>query len=160
VGLLLIEQIESRVNEWLTSYQHEEQTQYRMNTVQKIRQMAALVCIAVAVVLTGCVSHQTVARSDEDKLLQDAERYVRNLNHQGKLPGYSSKELDQVIAMAPWTGGEVSYPAPVTVQAWKAGDETMYCYELVKENPQSSWQLTKATHLDRQNKLIADLYQR
>jgi hypothetical protein len=129
-----------------------------MKTVRKIRQIASLICIPLALVLAGCISQQTVTRSAEGNLLQDAERYVRTLNHQGKLPGYRGKELDQVIAMAPWMGQEVSYPAPVTVQAWKAGDETMYCYDLVKDSPQSGWQLTKATHLDRQNKLIADLY--
>src|SRR5689334_376736 len=99
-----------------------------MKTVRKIRQIASLLCIAVTVVLTGCVSQQAVTRSAEGNLLQDAEQYVRNLNHQGKLPGYSSKELDQVIAMAPWTGGELSYPASVTVQVWKEGDDTMYSY--------------------------------
>jgi len=129
-----------------------------MKTVRKIRQISSLLCISVAVVLTGCVSQQSVTRSAEGDLLQDAEKYVRNLNHQGKLPGYTSKELDQVIAMAPWRGGEISYPASVTVQVWKEGDDSMYCYDVVKEGPQAGWRLKKATHLDTQNKLIADLY--
>jgi hypothetical protein len=129
-----------------------------MKTVRKIRQIVLLLCIPA--VLAGCISQQTVTRSAEGNLLQDAEQYTRNLNHQGKLPGYTGKELDQVIAMAPWTGGEISYPASVTVHVWKVGDETMYSYDVVKDSPQSAWQLTRATHLDKQNKLIADLYSR
>jgi hypothetical protein len=131
-----------------------------MKTLRKIRQIAPLLCIPVALILAGCISQQTVTRSAEGNLLQDAEQYARNLNHQGKLPGYTGKDLDQVIAMAPWTGGEVSYPASVTVHVWKVGDETIYSYDLVKDSPQSAWQLTKATHLDQQNKFIADLYPR
>jgi hypothetical protein len=130
-----------------------------MKTVRRIRQIASLLCIIpVAVLLAGCISQQTVARSAEGNLLQDAEQYVRNLSHRGKLPGYSGKELDRVIAMAPWTGEEVSYPASVVVQAWKQGDDTMYRYDLVKNSPQSGWQLTKATHLDNQSDFIAQLY--
>ena len=129
-----------------------------MKTVRRIRQIVSLLCIPLAVALGGCISQQTVARSAEGNLLQDAEQYVRNLSRQGKLPGYSNKELDRVIAMAPWMGEEVSYPASVMVQVWKEGDETMYRYDLVKDSPQSGWQLTKATHLDKQSDFIAQLY--
>jgi hypothetical protein len=129
-----------------------------MKTVRRIRQIASMLCIPLAAVLAGCISQQTVARSPEGNLLQDAEQYVRNLSHQGKLPGYGSKELDRVIAMAPWMGSEISYPASVMVQVWKQGDETMYRYDLVKDSPRSAWQLIKATHLDKQSEFIAQLY--
>src|SRR5712664_3672414 len=129
-----------------------------MKTVRTIRQMASLLCIPLVVALAGCISQQTAASSPEGKLLQAAEQYARDLKDQDKLPGYSSKEHGRVIAMAPWTGGDVSYPASVTVRAWKKGDDTMYCYDLVKDSPQSTWQLTKATHLDKQKKLIDQLY--
>ena len=129
-----------------------------MKTERKIRQLAPILCIPLAVVLAGCISRQTAGSSPEGKLLQDAEQYARDLKDQDKLPGYGSKEHGRVIAMAPWTSGEVSYPASVTVRAWKKGDETMYCYDLVKDSPQSTWQLTKATHLDKQKKLIDQLY--
>jgi hypothetical protein len=129
-----------------------------MKTERKIRQFTLVLCIPLAMVLAGCISQQTAASSAEGKLLQDAERYARELKDQDKLPGYGSREHGRVIAMAPWTGGDVSYPATATVRAWKRRDETMYCYDLVKDSPQSTWQLTKATHLDKHSKLIDQLY--
>lgn len=129
-----------------------------MKTQRIISQLASFFCIPLAIALAGCISPITAARSDKGKLLQEAEQYASDLKRQDKLPGYSSNEHGRVIVRAPWDGGHVSYPASVTLRAWKEGDRTKYCYDLVKDDPQSTWQLTKASHLDRHNKLIDQLY--
>jgi hypothetical protein len=129
-----------------------------MKTKLTQRQSALLLCIPLGILLAGCVSQQTAARSSKGKLLQDAEQYASDLKGQDKLPGYASQEHGRVIASAAWSGGEVSYPASVMVRAYKEGDETTYRYDLLKDSPESAWQLTKATHLDRHDKVIDELY--
>ncbi len=109
--------------------------------------------------LTGCTSpEKAVARSAKGELLKEAGLYASNLKANGKLPGYSSHEHGRLITSALWKSGHVSYPAAVSVRAWKEGDETTYCYELEKDTPDSSWHLTKADHLDRNGKVIEELY--
>jgi hypothetical protein len=126
--------------------------------MKRFRQFATFLGLFSAIILTGCISQQTAAHSAKGQLLQEAERYTSDLKGQDKLPGYSSNERGRVIASAPWKGGNVSYPASVFVRAWKEGDETIFCYDLVKDTPESNWQLTRATHLDKDKKLIAQLF--
>src|SRR5215831_7774805 len=131
--------------------------QNAMKTKLTLRQSAMFLCIPLGILLAGCISQQTAARSSKGKLLQEAEQYASDLKRQDKLPGYASQERGRVIASAPWTGGEVSYPASVMVRAYKEGDNTTYRYYLVKDSPESTWELTKATHLDGHDKLIDQL---
>ncbi len=118
------------------------------------RELAGLLCVLVSIVLTGCVSQETAARSPKGRLLQDAEAYVAGLKQQDELPGYTRAEHGRMIASAAWGGGGVSYPASVTVRAWKQGDDSTYCYELVQETPESPWQLVKAARLDKHDKEV------
>jgi hypothetical protein len=108
--------------------------------------------------LTGCLNVKAAAQSPQAKLLQEAEQYVSEQRAQDKLPGWRSTEHGRDIASAPWRGGNVSYPAWVIVRAWKAGDESTYWYELVKDTPESSWRLVEATHLDKHDKVIEPLF--
>jgi hypothetical protein len=73
------------------------------------------------------------------------------------LPGFTRAEHGRMIASVPWTGGDVSYPAAVTVRAWKQGDDATYCYELVQETQQSSWHLVKAARRDKHDKEVQRL---
>lgn len=107
--------------------------------------------------VTGCVSEKA-AHSPQALLLQDAEQYASDLKSHDKLPGYSSSEHGRVIVSTRWKGGEVDYPASVTVRATKRGDKTVYRYELIKNSPEATWDLTEATHLDKHSKLIDQLY--
>lgn len=112
-------------------------------------------CVLVVVVLTGCISpEETASGSPKGKLLKEAGEFASDLKAHDKLPGYSSNEHGRLITSAAWKGGHVSYPATVTVRAWKEGDDTTYCYALVKDNPESNWQLTKVTHLDKSDQVI------
>jgi len=97
-------------------------------------------------------------RSEKGQLLQDAERYVSELKQQDKLPGYSSTEHGNLIAMAPWHGGEVTYPASVMVRAYKRGDESTYCYALMKNTSESTWRLVEGTRLDKHDKVTEQLF--
>jgi len=123
-----------------------------------VKRLAASLGIFLVAVFAGCINPETAARSPKAELLQDAERYALDLKAQDKLPGYSSKEHGKVIASAPWNGGNVSYPASVTVRAWKQGDETTYCYAFVKNSPVSIWHLSQATHLDKHDNVLEQLY--
>jgi len=109
-------------------------------------------CVLVAVIASGCVSQEAA-------LLRDADRYTSELKEQDKLPGYSSTEHGRSIASAPLHVGHVSYPASVTVRAWKEGDESTYWwYDLVKDTPESSWRLVKAARLDKDDKVVEQLF--
>ncbi len=107
--------------------------------------------------LAACTTGKSAAGSAKGKLIKEAEEYASGLRASGKLPGFSSNEHGREITSALWKGGDVSYPATVTVRAWKEGDDTTYCYSLVKNTPASAWQLTSATHLDSHDQVIEQL---
>lgn len=120
--------------------------------------LAWLLGAALAVVVTGCASQQAAVRSPKAQLVQDAEKYVSELKAQDKLPGYSSAENGKLIALAPFDRGHVSYPASVTVRAWKQGDDSMYCYTLEKHTKDSPWRLVRAIRLDNHGKVTEQFY--
>jgi hypothetical protein len=114
--------------------------------------------VLLILLLTAGVSPQTFGQSPQAKLLQDAEKFASDLKKQDKLPGYSSTNHGRVTASAPWSGGSVSYPATVTVRATKDGDPSTFVYVLVRDSAQSAWRLTKATQLEKDGKVIAELF--
>jgi hypothetical protein len=101
------------------------------------KRLAQMISLLLVGIVAGCVGPKAAERSAQGKLLQDAERYVSELREQNKLPGFSSNEHGRLIARAPWRGGEVSYPASVTIRAWKEGADSHYCYALAKEDQQA-----------------------
>lgn len=114
-------------------------------------------CLLVGLFLTGCISQETAARSPKGKLLQDAERYVSEQRAQDRLPGWRSTEHGRVITSAPWPGAKVTYPASVTVRAWKDADDSTYWYRLQKDAPEAAWRLVEGTRLDKDNKVVEQL---
>ncbi len=98
---------------------------------------------------SGC-ANPDVRRSEQGRLLRDAERYASELKDRDRLPGYGGTEHGHMIASAPWRAGRVSYPAQVTIRAWKDGDDSTYVYSLVKDSAESSWHLVDAARLDAQ----------
>jgi hypothetical protein len=113
----------------------------------------------LAVGTIGWVTPSNFGRTDKGKLLQDAEKYASGLKKEDKLPGFNHSEHGHLITSVPWVGGPVSYPAHVTVRAWKDGDESAYyTYDLDKESPDANWKLLKAEHLDKDDKMIEKLY--
>ncbi len=121
------------------------------------KRLAQIMSLLTAGMLAGCVGPKAAERSAKGKLLQDAEKYVSELREQNKLPGFSNNEHGRLIAATPWRGGEVSYPASVTIRAWKDGEKSPYCYALVKNDQQASWQVVSATRLDNHGKVIDEL---
>jgi hypothetical protein len=116
-------------------------------------QMRIMAALLTAAVVAGCVSEKTVQQSAEGQLLQDAEKYVSGLRQKNQLPGFNSTEHGRIIAAAPWSGGEVTYPTTVIVRAWKKGpgregERETYRYELAKETPQAPWRMLGARSLD------------
>ena len=117
------------------------------------RLLAWFMCPLAALLLTGCVATGT----PKAKLLEDADRYVSELMAQNKLPGFSSTEHGKLIVSAPWKGGEVSYPASVTVRVWKQGDDSTYYYDLVKATNEAPWRLAEAIRCNKNDKVIERL---
>ncbi len=122
-----------------------------------VRWVAPCLGIPVAIALAACTTETSGPRTAKGNLIREAGEYVSDLRAHGKLPGFSGNEHGREIASAPWKGGDVSYPATVSVRAWKEGDPSTYCYTLVKDAPQSPWQLTKAIRADSNEKLLEQL---
>ena len=117
--------------------------------------LAWLLCPLGAFLFTGCVAIGT----PKAKLLEDAGTYVSELKAQNRLPGFTSTEHSRLIASTPWKGGgEVSYPASVTVRVWKQGDDSTYYYALVKDTQEAPWRLAEATRCDKNDKVIEQLF--
>jgi hypothetical protein len=122
-----------------------------------LRQATPCLCTTLLIALTACTTDESAARSAKGQLVKEAGEYASDLRAQGKLPGFKAGEHGREIAEAAWNGGQVSYPATVTVRAWKHGDDGTYCYTLVKDTPAAAWQLTDATHLDKAGRLVEEL---
>ncbi len=125
-----------------------------MKTLRLTKQVAPYVCFLFLIVVTACTTENSTARSTKGKLVKEAGEYASALKAEGKLPGFSSNEHGREIASAAWKGSLVSYPAEVTVRAWKQGDESTYCYTFVKDMPDSAWQLTKAIRADKNETVL------
>ena len=121
------------------------------------RAVVRIMALFLVGTVAGCVGPKAAERSAKGKLLQDAERYVTEQREQNKLPGFSSTDHGRLIAATAWHGGTVSYPALVTVRAWKAGEKPEYRYELAKNDQDAPWQLLSATRQDKAGKVVEQL---
>jgi hypothetical protein len=113
--------------------------------------------LASAGLLIGCTGPKAAWHSQQGMLVRDAEGYVSELKAQDKLPGIGPGDHGRLIAAAPASKDELGYPATVTVQVWKQGENSPYHYDLEKDEPQAPWRMLRATRLDESGHVIEEL---
>ena len=92
-------------------------------------------------------------RKDADSEALSAVKFLRELAHQGRLPGWSRS--DQPAQMESALQFHFSYPHIVTVDDLrKKGDPTLYHYRVTRSTNASPWTLVKAWRTDSRGNAI------
>jgi len=92
-------------------------------------------------------------RKDANEEAISAIRYLRNLAHQGRLPGWSMG--DQPAQIESSLQFHFSYPHIVTVDDLrKKGDPSLYHYRVTRSTNESPWKLIKAWRTDSSGKAL------